>query len=117
VTGVTGFAGQFGGYPIVTATGGLNGQFRHVAAVMTPFPFLGASLAYTDDTAVFVIGHAGGTSFASVGQTGNQTAAGGALDQLPSSSPLLQSAPMLSLASAPAVLTALSATFILRAKA
>jgi subtilase-type serine protease len=103
-----GFSGQLGNYTILSAGGGLSGQF---AGVSDPFgssyyPFLGTSLSYTSTTAQLTIGE--GAPFATAAQTSNQAAAGRALDTLPISNSLLQAASLLNYQTAPAALAALS---------
>ena len=104
----SGFAGRFGTYTILTAAGGLSGQF---SGVTTPFgtsyfPFLGASLDYTANDAQLSIGR--GANFTTVAQTANQAAAGAALDNLSLSNGLLQAMALLNYQTAPAALSALS---------
>lgn len=104
----SGFSGRLGNYTILTAGGGLSGQF---AGVLTPFgsnyyPFVGASLSYSSTAAQLTIGK--GTPFAAASATANQAAAGNALDALPISNSLLQAASLLNYQTAPPALAALS---------
>ncbi|MDB5648774.1 MAG: uncharacterized protein JWL62_294 [Hyphomicrobiales bacterium] len=71
-------------YTIVSAAGGVTGQF---ASVSTDLAFLTPSLSYDGNDAYLNLTR-NGTFFQSVAATRNQSAVAGALDQAPTDSPL-----------------------------
>lgn len=76
-------------YTILTAAGGINGTFASASASgVTVTPFLAYGLTY-DATNVYLGVSRSNVTFASVGSTRNQIAAGGGADSLPVGSPLV----------------------------
>jgi outer membrane autotransporter protein len=74
-------------FTILTAAGGINGTFASASGA-TVTPFLAYGLTY-DATNVYLGVSRSNVTFASVGSTRNQIAAGGGADSLPVGSPLV----------------------------
>ncbi|MFT8674959.1 MAG: autotransporter-associated beta strand repeat-containing protein [Acetobacter sp.] len=75
-------------YQLVSATDGVSGQYdKLVTNLANPYTFLAPSLVYDADS-VNVMDTRNGVAFASVANTRNEIAAGGALDRLPTNNPV-----------------------------
>src|SRR5205823_3570840 len=87
-------------YTILTAADGVTGTFASLTQA-TPLstPFLSFGLSYDANAAYLNVGRSDVT-FASIGQTANQTATGGGLDSTPLSSPLVAAVAQLDTSSA-----------------
>ncbi|MCX5516566.1 autotransporter outer membrane beta-barrel domain-containing protein [Kaistia algarum] len=93
-------------YTILTADLGVTGTFATLQAP-TMTPFLAFSLGY-DPANVYLNVDRSAVTFASAGQTPNETATGGGVDSLPLSSPVVGALSQLDLAGAAAALNQLS---------
>lgn len=93
-------------YTILTADLGVTGTFASLQAP-TMTPFLAFSLGY-DPANVYLNVDRSAVTFASAGQTPNETATGGGADSLPLSSPVVAALAQLDMAGAAAALDQLS---------
>lgn len=93
-------------FTILTAAGGINGTFASASGA-TVTPFLAYGLTY-DATNVYLGVSRSNVTFASVGSTRNQIAAGGGADSLPVGSPLVDALVQLDVAQARAAFDQIS---------
>lgn len=105
---VVGLAGPIGTrYTLLTAAGGVNGQFSLLDVDAAPTPFLDMVLTYAAN-AVYLDVARSATTFASVGATRNHRAAGAGLDSLAGVNPLIDAVAALDVPQVRAALDQLS---------
>jgi len=105
------FTPHFGKHKVLTAAGGIDGEFRveasHFGASKAAFPFIGIDAVTTANAVIVELGRSD-VPFAQFAQTPNQRAAASGADRLPWSDPLLQALAFLNGPNAPAAFDAIS---------